>query len=355
MQYFLKPFALVVLFLLTLAGCSSYGPKTVPDDQFNYNAAIAQSTQEQLLLNLVRLRYNETPVFLKVSSVISQYSRVASANASAAANSSVTGDNTAGIGGRVAWADRPTISYVPLSGQEFSRNLLTPIPPGSVFSMIQSGWPASLVVPLTVWSINSIENEIARPESRRQADPELIDLLQVWNRLRQAGVLGISKQNSESGNSLVLFLREGQFSSGVEDDIEDFASLLDVDLQQREFPIRYGLVSRNRNDVTVLTGSIWEIMLGMAWQFEVPPEHIQSGRTGVSFQSDREDGVAPIELRYSQEEPENAFVSIHEHGYWFYIDNNDGDSKGAFSFLQLLLNLSETSTEDSVPVFTISN
>ena len=57
----------ISLICLALAACRSIGPSTVPRDQFNYNQAIADSTEEQLLLNLVRLRYAETPVFLKVS------------------------------------------------------------------------------------------------------------------------------------------------------------------------------------------------------------------------------------------------------------------------------------------------
>ncbi len=43
---------LLLPLILVMISCSSVGPKTVPEDQFNYNAAIAESTQEQLLLNL---------------------------------------------------------------------------------------------------------------------------------------------------------------------------------------------------------------------------------------------------------------------------------------------------------------
>lgn len=42
-------------------------------DRFDYNQAIVQSTNEQMLLNMVRLRYSEPPVFLAVNSVLTQY------------------------------------------------------------------------------------------------------------------------------------------------------------------------------------------------------------------------------------------------------------------------------------------
>ena len=96
-------------------------------------------------------------------------------------------------------------------------------------------------------------------------------------------------------------------------------------------------------------------MLNMAWRFEVPPAHIQSGRTGDTFRSDHDGSNPPIEVLYTEEEPDDAFVAVNEHGYWFYIDQHDRKSKQAFSFLQLLLNPVETGTTNYAPVFTISN
>ncbi len=352
----MKLTGLIIVLLGTMTACASVGPKTVPQDQFNYNAAIAESSQQQLLLNLVRLRYHETPVFLKVGSVISQYSRVASANAGVGANTSIVGTNTASAGGRLSWADRPTITYIPVSGQEFSRNLLTPIPPVAIFNMIQSGWPTELVLPLTVWSINQIGSDIARPYAHQQADPELAEMLTLWHRLRNSGELGVRKASAgdEQGYS-ILFLREGPLSGQTASDFQRFAELLGLDPRARKFPMAYGLVPETENGIAVLTGSIWEIMLNIAWQFEVPPKHIQNGRTGESFQSASKGGVAPIEVLFSEQKPHDAYVAVHEHGYWFYIGQRDGTSKRTFSFLQLLLNLAETSVPDATPVFTISN
>lgn len=342
--------------IATVVACSSVGPRTVPQDQFNYNAAIAESSQQQLLVNLVRLRYNETPVFLKVSSVISQYSRVASASAGVGANTGLTGDNTANLGGGFLWSDRPTITYTPVSGQEFSRNLLTPLPPGSVFQMMQSGWPADLVLSMTTWSINNLDNDVARPSRRHQADPELGELFDLWLRLREAGILGMRRKAGEGQEAdHFLFLREEPESEELRGETRRFRELLGVDPQLREFRVTYGLIPEEPGDIAVLTGSIWEIMLNLAWQFEVPAEHIDSGRTSEAFRSESTGGVPPIRISFSEEEPLDAFVAVREQGYWFYIDQDDRRSKRAFSFLQLLLNLVETGTPDRSPLVTISN
>ena len=53
----------VALTLLTISGCTNFGAQQVPADQFDYNRAIARSMQDQMLLNVVRLRYFEARSF----------------------------------------------------------------------------------------------------------------------------------------------------------------------------------------------------------------------------------------------------------------------------------------------------
>ena len=67
-------FIAVALFGSSLVwGCSTLGPRTIRGDRFNYNQAAAESSNEQLLLNLVRLRYGEPIHWLEIGSMLSQY------------------------------------------------------------------------------------------------------------------------------------------------------------------------------------------------------------------------------------------------------------------------------------------
>lgn len=59
--------------LLLLSACGGIGPLTVSRDRFDYTAVISDSWKRQMLLDIVMMRYGDAPVFMDVSSVISQY------------------------------------------------------------------------------------------------------------------------------------------------------------------------------------------------------------------------------------------------------------------------------------------
>lgn len=59
----MKRLTVCILVPLQLCGCASIGPPTIPRDRMNYSTVMGESRKEQTLLNIVRLRYVDAPVF----------------------------------------------------------------------------------------------------------------------------------------------------------------------------------------------------------------------------------------------------------------------------------------------------
>ena len=101
---------------LFLAACASIGPGTVPHDRIDYASAIGNSWKEQTLLNIVKLRYADMPIFLEVAQVIAGYQLQSAFGGSFTAgnfNASLIGPFTATGSANAAgtYTDRPTVVY----------------------------------------------------------------------------------------------------------------------------------------------------------------------------------------------------------------------------------------------------
>ena len=58
---------------ILLSSCSQFGPDFMKAGRNDYNKVLAQTDDEETLLNLVRLRYADNPAFLKVNSVSTSF------------------------------------------------------------------------------------------------------------------------------------------------------------------------------------------------------------------------------------------------------------------------------------------
>jgi hypothetical protein len=70
----------LVALALTAAGCASSGPGVIPRDRVNSQEALSGSSKTQTLLNVVRIRYADPPLFLEVASIVNSYAWEAGAS-----------------------------------------------------------------------------------------------------------------------------------------------------------------------------------------------------------------------------------------------------------------------------------
>lgn len=170
-------------------GCASVGPRAIRVQRGDYNAAL-QVTNDQLLLNIVRLRYGETPSFLEVTGIVTQLRIELGGSAEATAGVGVDPALTAG--GTFVYADQPTITYLPSQGEQFVRRFLTPIAPETLLLLWESGWSFERVAMVGLQRLNRIENapRASGPMPRRlETSDEFGTLMDKMDPLIQAGKL----------------------------------------------------------------------------------------------------------------------------------------------------------------------
>jgi hypothetical protein len=334
-----KTVAMFAAAALCAAGCRSVGPSRVVHDRFDYAEAISDSWKNQMLLNLVKLRYADAPMLLDVSSVIAQYSFEGQLSASGNFPD-ISGENAAGIGAAGRWAERPTITYTPLSGQRFTRSLLTPITPAEVMSLVQSGWSIDLIFRLCVKSINGVRAASRMRLLAQAEDPRYQPLLAALRRLQEAGALDVRVQRKEGGETALLVMA-GPSDAAVDADRTLVRQTLGLAAGQSEYLLVNGALSQSPQEIAMLTRSMIDLLTDMSFDVRVPPEHAADGRAGAEVSGP---GITngSFKVQSGKDRPDDAFAAVHYSGYWFWIDNRDFPSKRGLSLLMLLLSLAET-------------
>ena len=77
----LHTLAVMLLILIGQTGCHHFGPRSVVEDRIPYNGAIAASWKQQTLLNIVKIRYMDTPFFIDAPQITGGYTLQGAVNA----------------------------------------------------------------------------------------------------------------------------------------------------------------------------------------------------------------------------------------------------------------------------------
>lgn len=344
---------LLAALIASLTGCGSLGPASVQRDRTDYAGVLAATWKEQTLLNIVKLRYADVPVYLDVSSIISSSSLESQVNLGAGWANGEADTQSLGAYGR--YTDRPTITYTPLSGEKFSRALLRPISPAVVFTLAQAGYPVDRVMKLTTRAVNGIFNQSAASGRARPADPDFYRLLDALRRVQASEAIETRIERSGGDETAVVILRQD-----LPDDLEQYvrtvAGILGLPPGVRQVTLTFGAIRRRNNEIALLTRSMTEIFLEIAATLEAPPEHVQNGSASgpppVPSQPSPWDQPL-VRIRSGGDKPIDAYAVVRYRDYWFWIDDTDLRSKSAFTFLLVLLSLAETGTTPQVPVITV--
>ena len=292
---------LVLPALLVAAGCT-VANEAIRSDFTTFNSIVQFNQTQQMLLNLVRLHYRETPLFLQAGALSASYESQAGGNVLVGTNS----DNltSGGAGFAYTFASKPTITYTPVEGNAYAQQFISEIKLETLGLLLRSGWKVSKLCDLLVESVmigaDTIRNEPNSPGYARFT--ELTRSLQAAQDSRQLGLF------VEDGTPVV---RAGAESIPV-----------------ANWQVR----------------SLFDVMFFAAANTETPAEY--SGRTKPVVPNDA------MRIRASRSRPADAMVWVQHDGYFYSIDNTDIRSKDTFALLMQLSQI-QASPAAASPILTL--
>ncbi len=337
------------------AGClhPKIGPSSLPRDRSLYSVSLADSWKELTLLNIVKMRYLDPPVYVDIGNIVSSYTL--SQNASL--GGTLKGDgNQMTLGGALTFSNSPTITYTPLTGTAYIRGVTTPLPAALVFNAMQNGVPADSILLSSVQSINGLRNQQASLDGIRPADPEFHRVRELMRDIQLSGAVRLYVREDAARHQVtVVALRTQNIPPDVQAASAELRRLLRLRADAAEFPLVTAPLPSSDTEIAVMTRSIVGLMQNMAAEVEVPPEHtarhlaVPGFVTGQTLPS-----VVPmIRIHSAKNRSAEAFVDVYYRETWYWINDNDLVSKRAFAQLMQLFTMTETGPRENLPVVTI--
>ena len=326
-----------------------------------YNTTLQQTGKEQILLNLVRLRFSDTPYFLNVSNITTQFTY----DSGLKANFPIPGtdsENPMDLTGTFNWRNSPTISYSPLEGQSFAEQLLKPLDLVILQHLIYSGWDVDRIFRLTVQSFDNSKNVAtgAGPIPKLSSEYQrFFKITELMRKLQIQGKLNIgivtehnSEENCKRGKSLQIL-----FSSESPDGKELAGLLNGIQRMRGNFVLHTDLGFDEDGEIGIMTRSILSCMSYLSLGIHVPYDLEETANDADVHEEDRVMWGNLVQnlmcVRHSKRFPSNAYVAVPYSGYWFYIPKDDVNSKRTFSLLMGLYNLQSGNSIQTSPILTI--
>ena len=368
---------------LAHSGCQHIGPPTIAGDRLAYNKAIASSWKNQILLNLVRLRYCDIADFVDVGTASQNYTLTGTAEASFGASiyplDKMMNTLTPTLTASRTKMDNPTVTYTPQSGSDFIRNLNTPIKAFEIFNLIEGGYRADYVLDLTVKSIDDTDNS---PENRN-FEKLVQDIADAW--FFQNDV-SFPSESPDKGEKKVFMIIPDEDSKLCQEcrstyPVAAIRKVLRLKAGVTKFEIVPGRHAKE-TEIAVQTRSVISVMNSLSQyvpstescppillrqpsshRARFPPlsagDAKQQAISRTPIKRESKGGQPPLKVFMDTKKPSDsdAFAAIQyqvqHQDYWFWVPKEDFKSKQSFIFLRTFLALADTGARPTAPVLAI--
>jgi len=377
--------ALLALVAASAAGCV-FGPGQLKRGHVAYNRAVKSASDEEILLNIVRMRYADTIDFVATTSISSQL--VMSVSAGVSGGKSLDSNGTGVIGsGEMGYSTRPTFTFTPQRGREFARQLIEPVDVDVLAYLIASDWDVRMLFRLLVRSLNGVDNELGLPSPEFADLTERLAEMQAGNHvftgfvhtatpvsdpiatarvsgtdLVEAAKSGFEFRSTKGGGAYVLTTQQAQPVLAFDEDSPHSEHVRRL-LRLTPGKPYYSLVSGTRVDdepgeldvLSVRTGSLLRAIIYLSQGVQVPPEDVEKGHTTATWPPGTQGLTIQdiFDVRVAKREPD-AQLTVYHRGHWFYIDDADIATRYTFFHIAELSRLGLARAEgQGAPVLTL--
>ncbi len=342
--------------LFAISGCAKVGPRSISMGRADYNEAINRTEDEQMLLSIVKGRYGETFSLLAVSGV--------AANVRFRSNAGVEvgfgpGENYIGnlvpFSGGLAYEENPTITYAPVQGEQYLRQLLSPIPLNTLVLIIRTATYSDYYINLFVNRINDMRNPdfIETPSSG--PDLQFKRFLELDKELARAGIL---QWVEDPRKDIPFDILITNYAPVYTDKVREYLTLLGLPVPAEKskdivLPVYFAVKGRHLDGIAISTRSTFDLIEILRAAIAIPREHADAG-LAIDYPAPGLVGKN-IRIHATKDKPKGASVAVTYRGYWFYIDETDVHTKLFYDAVRTVwsVSIAAGSDQSAAPVLTI--
>jgi hypothetical protein len=360
-----------------------------------YNETFARVDSEELLLNIVRFRYNDAPAEIEVSAITSQFELTASAEGRPFFSTESTNSNLFRSFSTVlpdvvaSGTSRPTLSLTPIQSGETVARYMRPITLEGVILIAETSWPISTIFRLWLEGMNGLPNAPSASGPTRSFPPEYREFLrasQLLQSIQDRGELTFRKVEVEvpgdpiaydrvSGSDLVEARKNGDEYRLSPDgkswrlirqtrklyldfnpkalgsaEYNEVVQLLHLKPGLTRYELSQSTVgyldrrpgSPPSEKINLVPRSLVQVIFYVSHGVEVPPEHLACGLAKPTVEPDGRlfdwqqvlNGIFTVKTVCQKKRPKCATVAVYHRGYWFYIEDSDQATKSTFNLLR---------------------
>ena len=355
-----------LLTLSLLTGCF-LGPTVLKGNRLGYNQHLHASNNEELLINIVRMRYCEQPLFLQVGAITASFGSATSLGVSGSHNSRISAvyprtSVTPSLG--YSYSENPTIVYAPIQGAEYASRMLSEVDLSTYLLMVRGGWSLRTLSRLLVMRIGQLHNPVPNgpesygPENNDAMFMELLNFFWILETRGDLEFVRIEKGCNNVGQAVVRIRFDNK------NEAKRLGELVGSSIPLETLPSGALITTLKFNPVNNFSdrekGEIYFKLRNMLEVFWAVSFGVESGEEVEALKGSNKvrtpsNGVPHliITVKTSDTEPTNAYVCVFTRGKWYYIADNDLYSKFCLSALGSLYSLQAKPPQGVHPVLTL--